>query len=95
MFWWIADGSNVSLTAYNEWSYVERFKEKAEEYGIESEYKCPYYGSENVTKRGSQRTNECLRSKNLTVAVESVKNARTGRRGVRRLHTITKNAGQR
>jgi hypothetical protein len=39
MFWWIADGSNVSLTAYNEWSYVERFKEKGEEYGTESEYK--------------------------------------------------------
>jgi hypothetical protein len=57
MFWWITNASNVSLTAYNEWSYVERFKEKAEEYGIESEYKtsskCPYYGSENVTKRGS------------------------------------------
>jgi hypothetical protein len=33
------------------------FKEKAEEYGIESGYKTssrrPYYGSENVTKRGS------------------------------------------
>jgi hypothetical protein len=35
MFWWITDVSNVSLTAYNEWRYVERFKEKAEEYGID------------------------------------------------------------
>jgi transposase len=47
----------------NFWSFsyiVRRFKEKAEEYGIEveeeSEYKtsskCPYCGSENVTNRG-------------------------------------------
>jgi hypothetical protein len=35
MFRWITDVSNVSLTAYNEWRYVERFKEKAEEYGID------------------------------------------------------------
>jgi IS605 OrfB family transposase len=53
--------ANTMINNFWSFSYiVRRFKEKAEEYGIEvgeeSEYKtsskCPYCGSENVTNRG-------------------------------------------
>jgi putative transposase len=48
--------ANTMINNFWNFSYIiRRLKEKAEEYGIESEYKtsskCPYCGSENVTNR--------------------------------------------